>query len=141
MTARGASIYEEAWPQAGSFETTPIWEEDVTRLPPLTPRCTRRMMGGSAWSQSVWHSGVAEVGIYVAAARAAGRWSRYSADRECGGAGQPDAQAATMPAPSLELQRRCGFRVVGRRERIAKRDGRWHDTVLTERRSKKVGID
>jgi phosphinothricin acetyltransferase len=52
-------------------------------------------------------------------------------------------QGATIAdnAPSLSLQTRCGFRIVGRRERIAKRDGRWHDTVLTERRSGKVGID
>jgi hypothetical protein len=31
--------------------------------------------------------------------------------------------------------------VVGRRARIAKRDGKWHDTILTERRSKKVGVE
>ena len=42
---------------------------------------------------------------------------------------------------SLALQARCGFRVVGRRERIAKRDGRWHDTILTERRSRTIGRD
>jgi phosphinothricin acetyltransferase len=36
---------------------------------------------------------------------------------------------------SLALHERCGFRVVGTRERIAKRDGVWRDTVLLERRS------
>ena len=36
---------------------------------------------------------------------------------------------------SLVLHERCGFRVVGTRERIAKRDGIWRDTVLLERRS------
>src|SRR5437762_2881069 len=36
---------------------------------------------------------------------------------------------------SLALHERCGFRVVGTRERIAKRDGIWRDTVLLERRS------
>jgi len=39
------------------------------------------------------------------------------------------------------LQQRCGFRIVGRRERIAKRDGVWRDTVLTERRSARVGAE
>jgi L-amino acid N-acyltransferase YncA len=36
---------------------------------------------------------------------------------------------------SLALHERCGFRVVGMRERIAKRDGVWRDTVFLERRS------
>jgi len=36
---------------------------------------------------------------------------------------------------SLALHERCGFRVVGTRERFAKRDGVWRDTVFHERRS------
>jgi L-amino acid N-acyltransferase YncA len=36
--------------------------------------------------------------------------------------------------PSLRVHEAVGFRVVGRRERIAQRDGVWHDTVLFERR-------
>jgi len=35
---------------------------------------------------------------------------------------------------SLTLHERCGFRVVGVRERIAKRDGIWRDTIFLERR-------
>jgi phosphinothricin acetyltransferase len=35
---------------------------------------------------------------------------------------------------SLALHERCGFRVVGTRERIAKRDGIWRDTIFLERR-------
>jgi L-amino acid N-acyltransferase YncA len=35
---------------------------------------------------------------------------------------------------SLCLHEGVGFRVVGRRERIAQRDGVWHDTVLLELR-------
>lgn len=36
---------------------------------------------------------------------------------------------------SLALHESCGFRVVGVRERIGRRDGIWRDTVLLERRS------
>lgn len=52
-------------------------------------------------------------------------------------------QGATIAenTASLMLQAKCGFRVVGRRERISKVAGVWHDTILTERRSKKVGIE
>ena len=35
---------------------------------------------------------------------------------------------------SLALHERCGFRVVGTRERIAKRDGIWRNTIFLERR-------
>ncbi|WP_160684059.1 GNAT family N-acetyltransferase [Clostridium sp. C2-6-12] len=42
---------------------------------------------------------------------------------------------------SIELQKKCGFREIGIREKVAKMDnGIWHDTVLMERRSKTVGI-
>lgn len=38
-------------------------------------------------------------------------------------------------AASIALHRAAGYRTVGVRERIARRDGVWHDTVLLERRS------
>lgn len=43
--------------------------------------------------------------------------------------------------PSIELHRKMGFRVLGFRERIGKRDGVWKDNVQMERRSKIIGID
>lgn len=36
---------------------------------------------------------------------------------------------------SLALHEACGFRVVGRRERLGQLDGRWRDVILLERRS------
>jgi L-amino acid N-acyltransferase YncA len=46
-------------------------------------------------------------------------------------------QSALFPenTASLALHRNLGFRVVGTRERIARHNGRWRDTVLVERRS------
>jgi phosphinothricin acetyltransferase len=38
-------------------------------------------------------------------------------------------------AASIALHERLGFRAVGRRERIARLDGVWRDTILLERRS------
>jgi phosphinothricin acetyltransferase len=41
---------------------------------------------------------------------------------------------------SIALHKKCGFREIGFREKIAKmQDGLWHDTVLLERRSNRVG--
>jgi L-amino acid N-acyltransferase YncA len=51
-------------------------------------------------------------------------------------------QAAIFPenTASVKLHLRCGFREVGRRERIGKLNGTWRDTLLFERRSKTVGV-
>ena len=40
----------------------------------------------------------------------------------------------------IALHQRCGFRIVGTRERLGQRDGRWRDVQLLERRSRVVGV-
>lgn len=42
---------------------------------------------------------------------------------------------------SLDLHKRCGFREIGIREKVAKLNGKWTDVVLVERRSKVIGIN
>lgn len=43
---------------------------------------------------------------------------------------------------SIKLHEKCGFRLVGRRERIGRdQQGLWRDTVIMERRSRVVGVD
>jgi phosphinothricin acetyltransferase len=39
---------------------------------------------------------------------------------------------------TLNLHKKFGFRIIGTRERIAKLDGIWRDTVLLERRSSRI---
>jgi L-amino acid N-acyltransferase YncA len=41
---------------------------------------------------------------------------------------------------SVALHERCGFRVVGIRERIAQKRGAWRDVVLMERRSAEIAL-
>ena len=41
---------------------------------------------------------------------------------------------------SRKLVTKCGFREVGRRERLGKLHGVWRDVLLLERRSRIVGI-
>jgi len=38
---------------------------------------------------------------------------------------------------TLKLHQKFGFRIIGSREKIAMLDGKWRDTILLERRSKK----
>jgi phosphinothricin acetyltransferase len=42
---------------------------------------------------------------------------------------------------TLKLHEKFGFRIIGTREKIAQHYGKWRDTVILERRSKKVGIN
>lgn len=44
---------------------------------------------------------------------------------------------------SIALHKKCGFRKVGIREKIARMEstGKWHDIVFMERRSKCIGIE
>jgi len=41
---------------------------------------------------------------------------------------------------TVQLHLKHGFRIVGKRERIAQLDGKWRDTLDLERRSKKVDL-
>ena len=89
------------------------------------------------------YAGVAENSVYVA--REARRLGIGRALLETLIEGAEEAgiwtiQTSIFPEnrASLALHERCGFRVVGTRERIAKRDGVWRDTVFLERRSEVI---
>lgn len=86
------------------------------------------------------YRGVAEVSIYVGEkfrGKGLGYHLLTALCREAEQAGYWTLQSTVLQdnAPSRGLHLKCGFRVVGRRERIA-RDchGRWLDTYLMERR-------
>ena len=91
------------------------------------------------------YAGVAEVSVYVGAAfrgAGVGRQLLEAIIRQSEQAGIWTLQGSTFPEneASLRLQRGCGFRVVGRRERIAQHNGIWRDTIITERRSPAGGF-
>ena len=90
------------------------------------------------------YAGVAEFSIYVAE-RARGRGIGTALLKALIEASEREGiwtlQSGIFPenAASLELCRRCGFRIVGTRERIGSMDGRWRDVMLLERRSAFAG--
>jgi phosphinothricin acetyltransferase len=91
------------------------------------------------------YAGVAEVSVYVAASargRGVGRLLLTALIDASERDGRWTLQASIFPEneASVRLHERCGFRVVGRRERIARQYGRWRDTLLLERRSSVVGL-
>jgi L-amino acid N-acyltransferase YncA len=87
------------------------------------------------------YAGVAEVSVYVAGARR-GRGVGRALVASSEGSGIWTLQAGIFPenVASVALHERCGFRVVGRRERIGKLHGRWRDVLLLERRSLEPGF-
>lgn len=137
-----------------TFETeAPEWERwSASHLP--RPRLVARsahegLTGWAALSHAsgrAVYRGVAEVSVYVAAShrgRGLGRALLEALVRASEDAGVWTLQAGIFPenAASLALHERCGFRVVGRRERIARLRGVWRDTLLLERRSRRAGVD
>lgn len=101
--------------------------------------------GITPFSKREVYKGVAEVSIYihpeysgkgvgsqlmdalVASSEEHGIWTLFSSVF-------PENKA------TINLHMKFGFRLMGRREKIAKLDGLWRDTLIFERRSKKVGI-
>ena len=86
------------------------------------------------------YAGVAEDSVYVAPGRQ-GRGIGRALLEELVARSEAEGiwtlQTSIFPEnrASLALHQRCGFRVVGVRERIAQLDGVWRDTVLLERRA------
>jgi len=135
-----------------TFETTaPSWKAwDRAHRPNcrLVARLDGQVAGWAALSPvsgRCVYAGVAEVGIYVGAAargRGAGTALLQALVRESEQAGIWTLQAGIFPEneASIALHKRCGFRVVGRRERIGQMHGRWRDVILMERRSQVVAV-
>ncbi len=134
-----------------TFETdAPSWQAwDASHLlfARLVARDGQTISGWAALSpvsRRQAYSGVAEVSVYVAAShRNAGvggaSLEALIAESERNGIWTLQAVVFQENAATIALHQRCGFREVGRRERIGKLNGEWRDTVLLERRSALIG--
>lgn len=85
------------------------------------------------------YRGVAECSVYVgedARGRGVGELllDALAASADAGGIWTLEAIVLTGNDASVAMLERCGFRRVGVRERLAKRDGQWRDVILVERR-------
>jgi phosphinothricin acetyltransferase len=136
-----------------TFETAaPSWTQwDTAHLPAprLLATAEELVIGWAALSRvspRAVYAGVAEVSVYVATASRGQGVGRALLERlveESENNGIWTLQASIFPenVASIALHKSCGFREVGTRERIGKRDGIWRDTALLERRSQLVGSD
>ncbi|MEK6283832.1 MAG: N-acetyltransferase family protein [Acidobacteriota bacterium] len=138
-----------------TFETTaPSWEKwdaghlSFARLAAVSED-DGRLAGWAALSpvsSRPVYSGVAEVSVYVAddfRARGVGGALLDCLIKTSEDNGIWTLQASVFPenVRSMALHEKRGFREIGVRERIAKLNGVWRDTVLLERRSKIIGVE
>jgi L-amino acid N-acyltransferase YncA len=100
-------------------------------LTPVSGRCVYR--------------GVAEVSVYIGAnhqGQGLGKLLLNNLIQEAEANGIWTLQAGIFKEnkASLTLHQKCGFRVVGVREKIGQLHGTWRDVCFLERRSKVVGL-
>jgi phosphinothricin acetyltransferase len=147
-------IYEEGIAtRSATFETSvPDWDAwDRSHLDTcrLVAQDVDYIVGWAALSpvsDRCVYGGVAEVSVYIATRarrRGIGKMLLDALVRESEAAGFWTLQAGvfTDNAVSIRLHERCGFRVVGIRERLGQLDGIWKDVALLERRSSVVGVE
>ncbi len=129
-----------------TFETeAPPWETwDAKHLarPRVVFRDGGEILGWAALSpvsSRACYAGVGEVSVYVAASargRGIGGLLLRALAEQSEADGLWTLQATIFPEneASVHIHLNCGFRIVGRRERIARLHGVWRDTLLLERR-------
>jgi len=141
-----ARIYEEGLDEGTFEDSVPAWDEwDASHLGAcrVVAREGDDLVGWAALSpvsRRACYRGVAEGSVYVARSsrgQGVGRALLDELCRQADEAGIWTVQAVMFAdnAASIALHEACGFRLVGRRERIARKQGVWRDTVLLDRRS------
>ena len=147
------SIYLEGIETGNAtFETrVPDWKEwDNSHLHHcrLVARCEGCVVGWTALSsvtERCVYRGTAEVSVYVSSdfhGQGIGKALLRRLVEESERHGFWTLQAGIFPenTASIELHKACGFREVGRREKIGQMNGVWRDVVLFERRSRIAGV-
>jgi phosphinothricin acetyltransferase len=139
--ATGHATLETAVPAFDSWDAARLAE------PRLVARASGAVLGWVAlvpYSRREVYRGVAEEMIYVAESergRGIGAGLLTAMIESAERVGIWTLQASIFPEneASIALHERCGFRVVGTRERLGKLGETWRDVVLMERRSAVVG--
>jgi phosphinothricin acetyltransferase len=136
--ATGNATFETSAPSYAAWDASHLAEHRIVAvdmnevvtgwaaLSPVSDRCV--------------YAGVAENSVYVHAdhrGRGIGQILLAALIDRAEHAGIWTIQTGIFPEnkASIALHERCGFRIVGRRERIGQLHGQWRDTLFLERRS------
>lgn len=131
--------------EAPSFD---VWNAKFIKKCRIVAEVNNEVVGFATLSQvsnRKVYKGVAEVTVYVAKdIRGNSIGEKLLLDlvhkSEKEGFWTLQAGIFSLNKPSIQLHKKCGFRIVGVREKIGKRDGKWYDNHFLERRSNKVGV-
>lgn len=147
-------IYEEgiATGQATFQQSAPEWEEwnrNHLTACRIVAKEKDTILGWAALtpvSGRPVYAGVAEVSVYIsskARGKGLGKQLLEQLVEESEMQNIWTLQAGIFPenTPSIKIHEACGFRILGRREKIGKMNGTWRDTILMERKSKKIGVN
>jgi phosphinothricin acetyltransferase len=133
-----------------TFETTmPSWQEwdskhlSHSRFVSVTDAIVVGWAALTPFSTREVYRGVAEVSIYIAAGFRGKKigsnlMEQIIISSELNGIWTLVSSVFPGNEATLRLHEKFGFRIIGKRERIAKLDGKWRDTILLERRSSKI---
>lgn len=148
-SARVLEIYKQGMDtRNATFETeVPVWSDwDSKHLQHsrFVYSENEKVLGWaalSAVSARPAYKGVAEVSIYIASDfRAKGIGSQLMEtviqSSEAHGIWTLNSSIFPENMATLKLHEKFGFRIIGVREKIARLDGKWRNTVLLERRSR-----
>lgn len=146
------AIYESGIATGNAtFQTAaPEWEEwDKTHVKTcrLVAIENNQVIGWAALtavSGRCVYAGVGEVSVYIhpdARGKSAGTQLLQALITASEANGFWTLQAGIFPEniASIKVHEKCGFRLVGRREKIGQMNGIWRDTLLLERRSLTTG--
>jgi L-amino acid N-acyltransferase YncA len=137
--------------QNATFETQiPSWEKwDLAHVQScrIVATIENNVVGWAALipvSARKVYAGVGEVSIYISHKYKGLKIGTRLLDRlieesENEGFWTLQAGIFTENTASINLHQNLGFRIIGYREKIGQMKGIWRDTVLLERRSKKIG--
>jgi L-amino acid N-acyltransferase YncA len=122
------------------------WDKNHIKFCRIIAESAGQIAGWAALTQvseRYVYSGVAEVSIYISQhhrGMGIGKILLEKLVEESEANGFWTLQAGIFPEniPSIELHKKAGFRVVGYREKIGKMNDIWRDTILLERRSRKI---
>jgi len=141
--ATGNATFETSAPSYAAWDASHLAEHRIVAvdmnevvtgwaaLSPVSDRCV--------------YAGVAENSVYVHAdhrGRGIGQILLAALIDRAEQAGIWTIQTGIFPEnkASIALHERCGFRIVGRRERVGQLHGQWRDTLFLERRSDIAGL-
>ena len=129
----------------------PSWEEwndahlKNSRLVAIEDETVLGWAALTAVSGRCVYAGVGEVSVYVsnkAKGKGIGKKLLNALIEESEKNNFWTLQAGIFPEniASVKIHEDCGFRIIGKRERIGQMNGQWRDTLLLEKRSEKTGI-